>query len=60
VSAKPRYPTQAIIRRIVETARALGLDVAAVAVSPDGTVRTLPLEAVKASPTGDDTWADFK
>lgn len=55
-----RYPTKAAITRAVESARALGLDVASIAVSPDGTVRTLPLAAMKAVAAGDDTWADFK
>jgi hypothetical protein len=55
-----RYPTKAAIARAVDAARALGLDVASIAVSPDGTVRTLPLAAMRAVATGDDTWADFK
>lgn len=55
---RPRYPTQAAIRRAVEAARALGLDVASIAVSPDGTVRTLPPERVP-TPAGNDTWGDL-
>jgi hypothetical protein len=59
--ARARYPTKAAIARAVEMARALGLDVASIAVSPDGTVRTLPLAAVQAAPVGEsDGWADFK
>lgn len=60
MKARPAYPTRAAIRRAVEAARALGLDVASVSVSPNGTVQTLPLAAIKATPVGDDTWADFK
>jgi hypothetical protein len=60
VSDRARYPTKAAISRLVEAARALGLDVAGVSVSPDGTVKTLPLAAVKAMASGDDTWDDFK
>ena len=38
---RARYPTKANIRRAVETARELNIDVAGYEIGPDGTVRVL-------------------
>jgi hypothetical protein len=54
VTERVRYPTKAVIARAIEAARACGLDVAGVAVSPDGTVRTVPANAAPA--TAYDRW----
>jgi hypothetical protein len=57
--ARVRYPTKAAVRRAVNSARACGIDVAAIEVSPDGTVRVLPLAAIERKPFGDTTWDDL-
>lgn len=46
---KPRYPTKAKIRQLVEAFKAAGLDVGAAEVKPDGTVRLLPAKGVAAT-----------
>ncbi|MCZ4340143.1 hypothetical protein O4H52_00895 [Sphingomonadaceae bacterium G21617-S1] len=44
------YPGRVAIRRAVETARALGLDVAGFEVSPDGTIRVIDARIEQAKP----------
>lgn len=43
---KPRYPRKAQIERMVEAARACGLDVCGFEVSPAGTIRIMEARAV--------------
>jgi hypothetical protein len=53
-----RLPSEKAIKRLVETARELGLDVAGVSWSPaDGTLRTYPREKYL---TPDSSWENFK
>lgn len=39
------YPTQAAIGRVISAAKKLGIDVAGVEVSPDGTIRAVEARA---------------
>ncbi|RIA37509.1 hypothetical protein DFR49_3394 [Hephaestia caeni] len=43
---KPAYANKAKIRNLVETARELGLDVAGIEVSPDGSIRVVEARAI--------------
>ena len=45
------YPTDRAIRHVVRSARKLGVDVAGVEVSPDGTIRVVDARAVKPPPS---------
>lgn len=54
--ARIRYPTKAAIRRAVETARELGIDVGGFEVTPEGAIRVLPPQATAASEF--DRWKD--
>lgn len=54
---RARYATKAVIARLVDSARAAGLDASAIEVSPDGTVRLLPAAAVTPA-TEWDRWQD--
>jgi len=59
--ARQHYPTKAAIKRAVEGARACGIDVAGVEVSPDGRVLILPLAAVDRKQAGGDaSWAHLE
>lgn len=40
-AARTNYPGKVAIRRVIETARALDIDVAGFEVSPDGTIRVM-------------------
>jgi hypothetical protein len=51
--SKPRYPGKVAIRHAIETARALGLDVAGFEVSPDGTIRILEARTLPQQPMND-------
>ncbi|ARR54585.1 hypothetical protein HY78_14665 [Rhizorhabdus wittichii DC-6] len=44
------YPGRVAIRRVIETARALGLDVAGFEVSPDGVIRVIEARVEQAKP----------
>lgn len=50
---KFRYPRKAEIERTVAAAKACGLDVAGVEVSPDGTIRIMEARAVSAPPANE-------
>lgn len=52
MNAQPRlrYPSDRRIKAAVATARAAGLDVAAIEVSPDGSIRILGPQAFPAAP----------
>lgn len=52
-----RYPTKAAIKRAVDSARELGIDVAGFEVSPDGKIRVLPQQATAESDF--DRWKDL-
>lgn len=43
------YPGRVAIRHVIESARACGLDVAGVSVSPDGTIKILEARASQSS-----------
>lgn len=51
--AKFRYPRKAEIERSVAAAKACGLDVAGIEVSPDGTIRIMEARAVADVPAND-------
>lgn len=51
-----RYPNKQTLKRLVDNARAAGIDVAGVEMAPDGTVRLLPPLADPASDF--DRWKD--
>lgn len=46
LKAKPGYPGKVAIRKVVETARELKLDVAGLSVAPDGTITVLEARAI--------------
>ena len=54
--ARKRYPNKQTLKRLVDNARAAGIDVAGVEMAPDGTVRLLPPQATPASDF--DRWKD--
>lgn len=59
VHAKLRYPRKAVIERTVAAAKACGLDVAGIEVSPDGTIKIVEARAVPTPPANDfDRYAD--
>lgn len=49
-SAVIKYPGKVAIRRAVEAARANGIDVGSVQVSPDGSIRIIDIRAVPKQP----------
>lgn len=51
--SKPKYPGKVAIRHAIETARALGLDVAGFEVSPNGMIRILEARATPQQPMND-------
>lgn len=51
--AKFRYPRKAQIERMVEAAKACGLDVAGFEVSPEGHIRIIEARAVPSAPAND-------
>jgi len=53
VPARLRYPRKAEIARAVEAAKACGLDVSGIEVSPDGTIRIVEARAVPKQPAND-------
>ena len=55
---KLRYPTKAEISRVVEAAKACGLDVAGVEVCPGGAIRVVEARAVPQQANDFDRWAD--
>lgn len=48
--SRSRYPGRVAIRHAVETARALGIDVAGFEVSPSGTIRILDARTMPQQP----------
>lgn len=58
MSLKRAYPRTAEIRRMMEAARAGGLDVAGVEISPDGHIRLLSADAVPKAVNDFDRWED--
>lgn len=52
------YPTKAAIKRIIEAARACGLDVCGFEATPDGTLRVLETRGSSAPLTDFDRWQD--
>jgi hypothetical protein len=50
------YPTKAIIARMIEAARASGLDVCGFETAPDGTIRILEARAAPAITSDFDRW----
>lgn len=51
--AKPCYPRKAQIERVVAAAKACGLDVCGIEVSPTGAIRIMEARAVPATPAND-------
>ena len=51
-----RYPTKAIIARMIEAARTSGLDVCGFEASPNGTVRIIEARAMPGSLNDFDRW----
>jgi hypothetical protein len=45
---KARYPTKAKIAGLIQIARAAGIDVAGIEVSPDGVIRVMEARAIPA------------
>lgn len=54
--ARAVYPGKVAIRHVVEVARDLGLDVAGIEVTPDGTIRAIDARALT-KPAEDDLFA---
>lgn len=50
------YPTKAIIARMIEAARASGLDVGGFETAPDGTIRIMEARAAPAIASDFDRW----
>ncbi|RYG88570.1 MAG: hypothetical protein EON59_03975 [Alphaproteobacteria bacterium] len=50
---KFRYPSKAQIERMVEAAKACGIDVAGFEVSPDGHIRIMEARVTPANPAND-------
>lgn len=50
---KPVYPRKAQIERAVAAAKACGLDVCGIEISPDGAIRIMESRAVPKSPAND-------
>lgn len=50
---KPRYPRRAQIERMVAAAKACGLDVVGIEVSPTGAIRIMEARAVPNTPAND-------
>jgi glutathione synthase/RimK-type ligase-like ATP-grasp enzyme len=50
VRGKPVYPGKVAIRHAVEAAKACGLDVVGIDISPDGTIRILDRSAIPDKP----------
>lgn len=55
---KPTYPRKAQILRVVEAAKACGLDVAGVEVSPNGAIRIMEARAVETPANDFDRYQD--
>jgi len=53
VAARLSYPSKAQITRVLQAAKAFGIDVAGFEVSPDGTIRIMEARAVKPAPAND-------
>ena len=51
---KARYPTKAVIDRMVGAGKACGLDVVGFEALPDGTIRILDRSAIPAPPPADE------
>ena len=47
VAARLSYPSKAQITRVLQAAKAFGIDVAGFEVSPDGTIRLIPAQAIE-------------
>jgi len=56
--AKPSYPGKVAIRHVVEAAKSLGIDVAGIEVTPDGTIRVLESRAMPKSEDLFEKWQD--
>ena len=57
---KSAYPGKVAIRHAVETARAVGLDVAGFRVTPDGVIEIIDRKSVAPAPTGPkDEWEEW-
>jgi len=55
---KAGYPGKVAIRHVVEAAKSLGIDVAGIEVTPDGTIRVLESRAMPKKDDLFDQWAD--
>lgn len=56
---KPAYPGKVAIRHVVEAAKSLGIDVAGIEVTPDGTIRVMEARAAPTQPKDlFDEWKD--
>lgn len=58
MTAKRAYPRKAEIARAVEAAKACGLDVAGIEVSPNGSIRLLENRAIPQPENDFDRWED--
>lgn len=50
---KSPYPRRSHVKQVVETARAIGIDVAGIEVSPSGIVKVIDARAIAAAPAND-------